>query len=115
MKRRRTFLFIGGVSSSCRPIINPVAGKPVDKKRVYDVFRDLCYDEDPEHPWSHRNRFTKKALTERHIEKRLKCGVAIQELRHTCKWYFDKVVWTDLCNSILPRTELKAEEQALAR
>ena len=37
------------------------------------------------------------------------------EVRHRAAWYFQNVVWTDICNNILPRTEKKATEQALAR
>ena len=36
-------------------------------------------------------------------------------LKHSPKWYYDKLVWCDLCNSILPRTQKKANELALAR
>ena len=36
-------------------------------------------------------------------------------LPHSTQWYYNSVVWTDICNSILPRTEAKAKEQALAR
>ena len=28
-------------------VLNPQTKRPVGKKRVYDVFRKLCYDEDP--------------------------------------------------------------------
>ena len=31
------------------------------------------------------------------------------------QWYYQNVVWTDLCNSILPTSEQMANEQALAR
>ena len=30
-------------------------------------------------------------------------------------WYYNHVIWTDICNSVLPRSEKKASEQALAR
>ena len=52
---------------------------------------------------------------ERQKETRLACGNALQEIRHTPRWCFEKAVYTDICNSVLPRTETKAEEQALAR
>ena len=116
MKKRKVEPTYANILAACpQAVINPDTGKPVGKKRIYDVFRELCYDEDPEHPWSHRARFSKKALTDVQKEKRLECGYAIQELRHTAKWYFEKVVYTDICNSILPKSETKAEEQVLAR
>ena len=116
MKKRKIEPTFPRILAACpQAVVNPDTGKPVGKKRIYDVFRALCYDEDPVHPWSHRTRFSKKALTEVQMEKRLECAHAVQELRHTAKWYFDKVVYTDICNSILPKSETKAEEQVLAR
>ena len=116
MKKRKIEPTFPRIAAACpNAILNPATGKPVDKKRVYDVFRELCYDEDSDHPWSHRARFSKTALTDAQIEKRLSCAVAVQDLGHTAKWYFEKVVYTDMCNTVLPRTEVKAEEQALAR
>ena len=116
MKKRKIEPTFPRIVAACpTAIINLATGKPVDKKRVYDVFRELCYDEDTDHPWSHRARFSKAALTETQIERRLDCAAALQDLGHTAKRYFEKVVYTDICNSVLPRTEAKAEEQALAR
>ena len=116
MKRRKIEPTFPRIVAACpSAIINPATGKPVDKKRVYDVFRELCYDEESDHPWSHRARFSKAALTGAQIERRLACAVALQDLGHTAKWYFEKVVYTDICNTVIPRTEAKAEEQALAR
>ena len=36
-------------------------------------------------------------------------------LGHIAQWYFDRLVWCDLCNSIVARTQKKAKELALAR
>ena len=36
-------------------------------------------------------------------------------LAHRASWYYMKVVWTDVCNTILPLSEIKAEEQLIAR
>ena len=54
-------------------------------------------------------------MTDTQIERRLDCAAALQDLGHTAKRYFEKVVYTDICNSVLPRAEAKAEEQSLAR
>ena len=35
--------------------------------------------------------------------------------RQRRQWYYENLVWTDICNSVLPRSEKKATEQALAR
>ena len=49
---------------------NPDTEKTVGKKRVYDVFRAQCYDEDPEDTWENRERQKKNALTESNQERR---------------------------------------------
>ena len=43
------------------------------------------------------------------------CATFFLGLGRTDNWYYKWVVWCDICNSILPRTEKKANEQALAR
>ena len=95
--------------------VNPATGEPVNKKAVYTVLRELCYDETPERTWSHQIRFARQALTEKQMEKRLAWGRYMQGLPHTPNWYYKALIWCDLCNSILPRTEQKAQELALAR
>ena len=94
---------------------NPETQKTVDKKRVYDVFRKSCHDEGADEPWKHRRRLTKTALPEEVIEKRLKWHGYMEKLHHSSDWYYKNLIWFDLCNSILPRSEKKAAEQALAR
>jgi hypothetical protein len=96
-------------------IVNPDTGKPVDKKRVYSVLRERCFDKDPEEPWACRPRLSKTALSDVVKDKRLAWAKHMQGLGHASDWYFRNVVWTDLCNSILPRTESKADDQARAR
>jgi hypothetical protein len=95
--------------------LNPKTGKPVSKKRVYDVFRADCFDEDAEFPWQHMPRYSKAALTEPMMEKRLEFARHVQSWGHTGLWFHNNVIWTDLCNSILARTEKKASSQALSR
>ncbi len=36
-------------------------------------------------------------------------------LKHSARWYWRHVVWTDVCNSVLPTTIRKANAQALAQ
>ena len=116
MKLRDEEPTFGKIVGACpNAILNPATKKPVDKKRVYDVMRAHCYDEDQDDPWTCRPRLSKTALTEDMEQKRWDWAVAVQALRHTPKWYYERLVWTDLCNSILPRSEKKAAEQALAR
>jgi len=101
---------------SCpQAVINPSTGKPVDKKRIYDVMRESCYDEVPEEPWAHRPRLSKTSLSADVIENRHTWAEWVKSLNHRPSWYYDHLVWTDLCNSILPRSISKAKEQAQAR
>ena len=47
----------GQVCGSCKDaVINPGTGNPVDKRAVYVVFKERCYDdpEDPDNMWSNR-------------------------------------------------------------
>ena len=59
--------------------------------------------------------FSKSALTAEDMLRRYHWAVHIANLRHRAQWYHDKVIFTDICNSILPTNEKKANEQALAR
>jgi hypothetical protein len=103
------------VGACPQAVLNPATSKPVDKKRVYETFRDLCHDDGSEQPWRHQPRMSKTALPEEQRAKRYKFALAVEEQGHTEQFYYDRLVWTDLCNSILPRSEKKATEQALAR
>ena len=98
-------------------MINPGTGNPVDKRAVYVVFKERCYDdpEDPDNTWSNRPRLSRKAITEEVRIKRAEWATWMLGLRHTGAWYYNNLVWTDICNSVLPRTEKKAAEQALSR
>ena len=49
------------------------------------------------------------------MAKRLEYGLLMQSLRHTAQYYHNKIVWTDICNSIIPRSVTRTLEQALAR
>lgn len=96
---------------------SPHTGEPVQKKSVYKVLRSRCYDDEaaPEDTWVHAARNSKAALTLAQMQDRLNWAVWMESLRHQQAWFFRRVVWTDICNKILPRTEKKAAEQALAR
>ena len=98
-------------------VLNPDTGKPVDKKRVYNVLRDRCYDDadDPEDTWEHQARLTKAALPDSVQVKRKAWADAVDNLDLSPQWCYWKLLWTDLCNSILPLSEKVASEQALAR
>jgi len=97
--------------------LNPQTQRPVDKKRVYDVFKEECYDDssDPEDTWQHRARHTKTALPEALQELRLEWALWFLDLAKSAEWLFLNLVWTDICNSILPRSQKRHLKMVLAR
>ena len=103
------------VAANPKAALNPVSKKPVGKKRIYSIMKEYCYDEDPADPWTHRPRLSRTALTKTAMERRLAWAQHVKGLNHSGTWYYKRLVWTDLCNSILPRSEKRASEQALAR
>ena len=106
----------GKVLAACpKAALNPATGKPVSPRLVYNVFREDCFDEDDENNWTHKARYSKTALTEDQEKKRYAFAKLVKEWGRTDVWFYNHVVWTDLCNSVLPRSEKKANEQALAR
>ena len=79
------------------------------------MFRESCYDGGPSRPWTNRPRLSRTALDEDTQAKRWAWAKYMLSLRHAGQWYVDNLVWSDVCNSVLPRTRKKASEQALAR
>ena len=103
------------VAACQKATLNPNTGKPVDKKRVYDVLREKAFDEGAEEPWVHKARYSKTALSEKLTRRRFDFGLHVQGWGHTVQWFFTHIIWTDICNSVLPRSEQKASDQGLAR
>lgn len=95
--------------------LNPATQQPVDKKRVYALFREACADDGATDMWDHYSRLSRAALTDVMKEKRLAFAIHMLSLGHSPGWYSKNLVWCDLCNSVLPRTKKKAQELALAR
>ena len=64
------------------------------------------------------SRLAHSALTDTAITRRFEFAKYMLALRHTANRYYKHLVWCDLCNSILPRTQQKGErerEMVLAR
>ena len=116
-KRGKEPTYSGLVGRNPNATRNPETGEPVSKKTLYSVLRERCYDDedDPEDTWKHRARNSKEALTEPQMQARLAWAVWMESLDLQPEEFFQSVLWTDICNKILPRTEKKAAEQALAR
>ena len=99
------------VCSTCSDaVVNPQTGRPVDKRAVYVVFKEQCYDDpcNPHNTWKNRARLSRHALPADAMAKRYEWAEFMLSLRHTAKWYFDNLVWTGICNSVIPRAEKKA-------
>ena len=77
----------------------------------------MCYD-DPDNKediWDHRQRLSKKAPTRPQMLLRCEWGGMMQAKEHRpCYWY-KNVAWTDICNSILPRSAQRNQEMVLSR
>ena len=95
--------------------INPNTGEPVSKQVVYDILESRCYDIDPATPWPNQKRLAKRVVLPQDMPKRFAFGQHMLSLNHTPRWYLRHVVWTDVCNSVLPKTVRKANAQALAQ
>jgi len=80
--------------------LNPETEEPVDKKLVYTLFREACYDDGALVPWDHMARLSRVALTPDVMERRAAFAEYMLGLRHSDNWYHDHVVWCDLCNSL---------------
>ena len=103
------------IAQTPRAACNPATGEAVDKKVIYEILSRLCHDGDPSKPWVHGARFAKNALSAIDLTKRWNWTVFMANLNHQAIWYFNRVIFTDICNSILPLTEKKAQEQRLTR
>ena len=115
MKKAGTEPTYSRVVAACpKAALNPKTQRPFSKDTVYHIMHEDCYDDDPFLPWQHKARFSKKALTTDMMQRRLKFADYVLDLHHNDAWFFNRLVWTDLCNSIIPLSEKKANEMALA-
>ena len=106
----------GNVVAACpKAALNPKTKRPFSKFTVYGVMQEDCYDDDPCLPWQHKARFSKKALTTDMMERRVKFADYVSDFHNNANVFFNNLVWTDLCNSIIPLSEKKANQMALAR
>ena len=116
MKQNKTEPTYSKVIAACpKAALNPQTKRPFSKSTVYLIFQEDCYDDDPFLPWVCKARYSKTALTPEMMERRRKFADYVSALRHNNLWFYNNLVWTDLCNSIIPLTEKKANEMALAR
>ena len=116
LKRRGVEPTYADVVAQCpSATINPDTGEPVHPNRVYKVLNEDCHDNDPGSPWRNQPRVAKQRLTDAAMQRRFLWGKSMLPLAHTDEWFYQNVVWTDICNSVLARSVTKASEQKLAR
>ena len=116
MKEKGVEPTYGKIVAACpKAAYNPKTRQPFSKDTVYTILREDCYDDNPFLPWEHKSRYSKKALTEEMKERRVAFTEFVSGLQHNALWFYNHVVWTDLCSSIIPLNEKKANEMALAR
>ena len=103
------------VAHNKKASLNPATQRPVDKKVMYKMLKTHCYDEDPEDKWIHDNRYSKTALTPKQIAARYTWAWELEGNILNPDWCLQHLIWTDICNSILPTTENLHQKQKLAR
>ena len=104
------------VIAACpKAALNPKTKQPFSKDTIYTILNEDCYDDDPCLPWEHKYRYSKTALTDDMLERRMAYADLVLSWAHTALWFYNHCVWTDLCSSIVPLSEKKASEMALAR
>ena len=117
-ERGEEVTYESAVAANPAALRNPNTGEAVGKKRVYRILSERCYDDpdDPEDTWEHTPRLANVALTDLNIRFRYEWGLWMQgEGGHTDAWYFRNLVWTDICNTLLARTEKRWNEIMLAK
>ena len=61
------------VIAACpKAAINPKSRQPFSKGTIYSILSEDCYDDDPCLPWEHKYRFSKTAITDIMLEKRMR-------------------------------------------
>ena len=76
----------GHICATCADeVINPHTGKPVDKRAVYTVFKERCYDDadNPGNTWRNRARLSRQALPADAMAKRYAWAAFMLVLCHT--------------------------------
>ena len=94
--------------------LNPRTEEPISQNTMSRIFKERCYDEDPEDTWGHLPRSSGQPLTAGEISKRLTFGNLMKD-KHTAEWFFRHVIWTDICCDLQPLSQKKAKLQTMAR
>jgi len=77
---------------------------PFSDKYILEVFRTMCYDNDPASPWQHINPLHKTALSPALKCWRVKWATELRAEDHTSGYYFQHLVWVDPCSTVLAKS-----------
>ena len=67
--------------------LNPQTGQPFTQKYLMEVFRTMCYDDDPLDPWDHMLPYQKTALSPELIADRLVWLRKMLALGYPANWF----------------------------
>ena len=95
--------------------VNPQTGKPFTPTYIRQVFRSLCYGDDPADPWDHQLPHQKTALPDELMQNRAAWAEQTQESSHTPAWYARNCIWIDPCSTIIPGSRQTAFHQRKSR
>ena len=98
-----------------RASLNPSTGEAFIDKYILQVFRTLCYDDDPSDPWNHQLPYQKTALPSGLQQQRLVWAHEMVGDGRTAGWYQQHCVWVDPCSTIIPGTARTAFQHGQAR
>ena len=78
------------VAACPKAALNPSTSEPVDKKLLYTVFRESCYDDEahPEDTRDNHRRLAQSALEGAAMERRVVFANHMLGLRHSALWYY---------------------------
>ena len=92
--------------------INPVTEKPISDNTFRDIYREQCFDENEDDPWTFRTCLSQDYLPAALKPLRVKCAKHILDAFSSGAWW--NHVAFDPCSSLLPRTQARFEDQEVA-
>ena len=103
------------IQKAPRASLNPSTGEAFTDKYILQVFRTMCYDDDPSDPWDHQLPYQKTALPVELQQQRLAWARKMVGDGRTAGWYQQHCIWVDPCSTIIPGTARTAFQHGQAR
>jgi len=92
--------------------VNPVTENTISGEKFRDIYRESCYDETEDDPWTFRTCLSQDYLPEALKPLRVKCAKHALEAFSSGAWW--NHIAFDPCSSLLPRTQSRLEDQEVA-